>query len=105
LCVEQVEIDEYRDYEKAIGALREALKYLTKDTSRAAEDMAHSIERRIMLIEKFVQVGVLLVRELLSVCAHNEAPGSHWKIISERSLRCWLSNGCALLLLETPTLR
>jgi hypothetical protein len=56
LCVEQVEIDEYRDYEKAIGALREALKYLTKDTSRAAEDMAHSIERRIMLIEKFVQV-------------------------------------------------
>jgi hypothetical protein len=67
LCVEQVEIDEYRDYEKAIGALREALKYLTKDTSRAAEDMAHSIERRIMLIEKFVQVGVLLVLELLYV--------------------------------------
>jgi hypothetical protein len=29
--------------------------------------MAHSIERRIMLIEKFVQVGVLLVLELLYV--------------------------------------
>ena len=50
-----MEIDEYRDYEKAVGALREALKYLGKDTSRAAEDMASSIERRIMLIEKFVQ--------------------------------------------------
>jgi len=51
----QVEIDEYRDYEKAIGALREALKYLAKDNSRGAEDMAASIERRIMIIEKFVQ--------------------------------------------------
>ena len=29
----QVEIDEYRDYEKAIGALKEGLKYLNKETS------------------------------------------------------------------------
>jgi hypothetical protein len=28
-----VEIDEYRDYEKAIGALKEGLKYLNKETS------------------------------------------------------------------------
>ena len=26
----QVEIDEYRDYEKALGALRESLKYMQK---------------------------------------------------------------------------
>ena len=26
----QVEIDEYRDYEKALGALKESLKYLIK---------------------------------------------------------------------------
>ncbi|KAJ1408062.1 hypothetical protein B484DRAFT_403632, partial [Ochromonadaceae sp. CCMP2298] len=50
----QVEIDEYRDYEKATGALREALKYLAKDNTRAAEDMAAALERRIMIIEKFV---------------------------------------------------
>ena len=50
-----MEIDEYRDYEKAVGALREALKYLAKDTTRHAADMAASIEHRIALIEKFVQ--------------------------------------------------
>jgi intraflagellar transport protein 140 len=51
----QVEIDEYRDYEKAIGALKEALKYLTKVETRSAMDMTNAIEKRIMLIEKFVQ--------------------------------------------------
>lgn len=51
----QVEIDEYRDYEKAIGALNEALKYLLKDDSRTARDMASFLEKRILLISKFVE--------------------------------------------------
>merc|ERR1719221_1947374 len=33
----QVEIDEYRDYDKAGGALREALKYLAKSVGAMAE--------------------------------------------------------------------
>merc|ERR1719356_2044043 len=33
----QVEIDEYRDYEKAGGALREALKYLVKGAGAGAD--------------------------------------------------------------------
>jgi hypothetical protein len=31
----QVEIDEYRDYEKALGALKEAVKYMIKVQSAA----------------------------------------------------------------------
>ena len=38
VCAQQVEIDDYRDYEKAAGALREALKYLGKaGESRSAQ--------------------------------------------------------------------
>ena len=51
----QVEIDDYRDYEKAIGALREALKYLVKAETRQATDMAEMTERRIGLMEQFVK--------------------------------------------------
>lgn len=51
----QVEMDEYRDYDKAIAALREALKYASKAESRSGMDLAHSIEKRIGLTEKFVQ--------------------------------------------------
>lgn len=51
----QVEIDEYRDYEKAIGALKEALKHLAKDDSRTTEEMSVAMEKRIVMIEKFVE--------------------------------------------------
>lgn len=58
----QVEIDEFQDYEKAIGALKEALKYLAKETSnsqsgiaRTAMELASTIEHRILLIEKFCE--------------------------------------------------
>ena len=33
----QIEIDEYRDYEKALGALRESLKHLQKSRTEAGE--------------------------------------------------------------------
>ena len=51
----QVEIDDYRDYEKAIGALRESLKYLSKAETRQAKDLAEMTERRINLMEQFVE--------------------------------------------------
>ena len=59
----QVEIDEYRDYEKAIGALKEALKYLRKEETRETLNMADSVERRIALIERFVQAKRLQKRD------------------------------------------
>jgi len=67
----QVEIDEYRDYEKAIGALKEALKYLQKAESRHGEEMAESMVRRIGIIEKFVQARKLLDRNpanMVEIC-------------------------------------
>lgn len=35
----QVEIDEYRDYEKALGAMKESLRQLEKATTTANKDM------------------------------------------------------------------
>lgn len=55
----QVEIDEYRDYEKAIGALKEALKHLNKANSIGSgshiPQLIDVLEKRIMIIDKFVQ--------------------------------------------------
>eukprot|EP00976_Prorocentrum_cordatum_P088995 1187569-Prorocentrum_minimum.AAC.3 len=53
----QIEIDEYRDYEKALGALREALKYMTKGRGPEKEDRVHSLNSRINLCERFVQAS------------------------------------------------
>jgi intraflagellar transport protein 140 len=52
----QVEIDDYRDYEKAVGAIKEGLKHLGKANTRSSADMSSRFEQRIILIEKFVQV-------------------------------------------------
>lgn len=54
-----VEIDEYGDYEKAMEALKEALKYLYKITDNKGanshiSDLVSHIEKRLQLIEKFV---------------------------------------------------
>ena len=51
----QVEIDEYRDYEKALGAMREALRQLEKSTTSQNKEMKLKIlQDRISTIEKFV---------------------------------------------------
>ena len=47
-----MEIDEYRDYEKAVSALQEAVKYMTKG---GKDEQVESLQRRIELIEKFAQ--------------------------------------------------
>jgi intraflagellar transport protein 140 len=57
----QVEIDEYRDYEKAGGALREAGRYLSKFLGPNAEGDPRydSLQQRLALVEKFAQVRKL----------------------------------------------
>ena len=51
----QVEIDEYRDYEKALDALKESKKYLLK-----ADEDCTMLDRRIQLIEVFVRAKSLV---------------------------------------------
>jgi len=57
----QVEIDEYRDYEKALGALKEAVKYMIKSSKAAnKEEQMASLHQRIGLVEMFVQARRLV---------------------------------------------
>ena len=52
----QVEIDEYRDYEKALGALKEATKQLIKAkdlTGSEKEERLNSLQQRIFVVERF----------------------------------------------------
>jgi len=51
----QVEIDEYRDYEKALGAMREAKKQLEKSSAAQKETKMRMLDTRIGHLEKFVQ--------------------------------------------------
>lgn len=48
---EKVEIDEYRDYEKALGALNEAVKQLTKAGSTG--DKLTQLNKRVFLVERY----------------------------------------------------
>jgi intraflagellar transport protein 140 len=55
----QVEMDEYRDYDKALGALKEAAKYLKKASTSADGGDDHdfamdTLNTRISLVERFV---------------------------------------------------
>lgn len=66
-----MEIDDYRDYEKACGALREALKYLVKAETRSANELAEHTQRRIDLIEKFLAAKDLAsknVEQMVEIC-------------------------------------
>lgn len=51
----QVEIDEYRDYEKALGAMKEAQRQLDKSAAVNKEMKQRLMRDRIATIEKFVQ--------------------------------------------------
>merc|ERR1719240_109586 len=50
----QVEIDEYRDYEKALNALTESLSYLNKARGLNKEQKVTSLQQRIKHVEAFV---------------------------------------------------
>lgn len=45
-----MEIDEYRDYEKALGALNEAVKQLTK--AGPTGDKLDQLNKRVFLVER-----------------------------------------------------
>ena len=91
----QVEIDDYRDYEKAIGALRESLKHLAKAGTRQAEDMASHTERRIAMIEKFVQARKLAAKDPDTMVAICEA------LLQEPNLEDAVRSGdCLAMLVE-----
>lgn len=51
----QVEIDEFRDYSKALGAMREALKQLNKAECSNKDSKLQMLEKRIQIIEEFVE--------------------------------------------------
>lgn len=51
----QVEIDEYRDYEKALGAMKEAMRQLEKSQSGEKEVKLSRMRKRVGVIEKFVE--------------------------------------------------
>ena len=50
----QVEIDEYTDYDKALGALKEAVKYMTKAKATDKEEKVDALQQRISLVERFI---------------------------------------------------
>ncbi|XP_024391640.1 uncharacterized protein [Physcomitrium patens] len=52
----QIEIDEFRDYEKALGAMSEALKYLEKTNNSDKDDQVKSLQTRISEMEHFGQI-------------------------------------------------
>jgi len=69
----QVEIDEYRDYEKAGGAMQEAMRYMKKSIGDGAEHdpRVQSLHQRIGLVEKFAGVRKLFStdpQEMVRVC-------------------------------------
>lgn len=56
----QAEIEEYRDYGKAVGALHEAIKVLSKTKSEAKDRLTKGLESRIGLIEHFLSCRQLM---------------------------------------------
>ena len=54
-----VEIDEYRDYEKALAALKEAIKFANKSTSETKADRVAQLEQKVFLVEKFLHTREL----------------------------------------------
>lgn len=68
----QVEIDEYRDYEKALGALQESLKYLIKSKNTGdKEDKIGQLDTRVKLVSRFVEARKLVKtnpNDMINLC-------------------------------------
>jgi len=68
----QVEIDEYRDYVKALGALKEANKYISKSKKALdKESKVASLQRRIKHVESFVKAREIMgfnPAEMVAIC-------------------------------------
>ena len=66
-----VEIDEYRDYEKALSALKDASKYAGKASGPEKEAKAQQLGQKIFFVEKFIQSKQLLQsnpQEMIKIC-------------------------------------
>jgi len=67
----QIEVDEFRDYEKAMQAMLEAEKYLTKSKSDDAPERAAHLRQRLNLIDRFVTARGLITadaQQAISIC-------------------------------------
>jgi len=71
----QVEIDEYRDYDKAGGALREALKYLVKAAGGPpmsdGDPRVMALQSRIQIVDRFAgirKLGKTNPEEMVQTC-------------------------------------
>jgi len=68
----QVEIDEFRDYEKALIRLKEAVKYMIKAKAvTGKEERLESLDARIRLVTRFVEARGLVKRnpqEMVDIC-------------------------------------
>ena len=56
----QVEIDEYRDYEKALGAMKEAKRQLDKSNAANKTSKQQMLEKRITCLEQFCEARELM---------------------------------------------
>ena len=66
-----LEIDEYRDYEKAVYAEKEALKYQAKSTSPNRDQNFQSLQRKLELMELFVSARKMATsdpQEMQRIC-------------------------------------
>ena len=76
-----VEIDEYRDYEKALAALKEAIKHMSKSTGFDKQSRIETLNHKKDLIQRFID---------LKDMAESDPNG--------------MVNGCQQLLHEVPLL-
>mmetsp|Transcript_19068 Transcript_19068/g.64920 ORF Transcript_19068/g.64920 Transcript_19068/m.64920 type:complete len:1396 (+) Transcript_19068:174-4361(+) len=86
----QIEIDEYRDYEKALGALREAQKYVQKARTEDKADRLQSLGARITYVERFVQACALKKTdpgEMVKLCSSLLEPEPEQQAEVEQAIR------------------
>ncbi|KAG5176880.1 putative intraflagellar transport protein 140 [Tribonema minus] len=67
----QVEIDEYRNYEKALGALHEAQQCLSKANTPSSASALSALHQRVQLVQQFVAARRMALDdppEMLRIC-------------------------------------
>ncbi len=67
LCASS-EIDEYRDYEKALSALKDGSKYVVKITGPEREEREKGLKQKIAFVEKFLEVKNMDGHDKVKVC-------------------------------------
>eukprot|EP00192_Tetraselmis_astigmatica_P000931 CAMPEP_0117694304 /NCGR_PEP_ID=MMETSP0804-20121206/27375_1 /TAXON_ID=1074897 /ORGANISM="Tetraselmis astigmatica, Strain CCMP880" /LENGTH=1395 /DNA_ID=CAMNT_0005507981 /DNA_START=130 /DNA_END=4318 /DNA_ORIENTATION=+ len=86
----QIEIDEYRDYDKAIQAMKEALKYQQKSRNLDKDMKVASLNQRITLADKFSEARKTMATNpvaAVSVCEELLAEVPDEMDASEASIR------------------